>query len=122
MKSSIIIFLLSYILFYSCKRTEKYSDNFRLDSKDVVYGIINLKSDGKTFTRKIFNKDSIRQFVQEINNSEYVGNYNGENSNGFIAFVAKDTFVIKLEIIDNKIRIPRLNKCYKLINQIKTSR
>jgi hypothetical protein len=122
MKLSIIYFPLFIILFYSCKRIEKYSDNFRIESKDVVYGIINLEIDGETFSRKIFDKDSIRQFVQEINNSEYVGSCKGGNTNGFIAIVAKDTCVIRLEIIEDKIRIARLNKCYKLINQINTSR
>jgi hypothetical protein len=113
MRLKIIFCLLFLNLFISCKKTEIYSDNFRLESKNVVYGMISFESNGKRFSKKIFDKDSIKQFVEDLNDSEYIGICEKGNEQGVIGLVVKDTGLIRLEIIDNKIRIPILNKCYR---------
>jgi hypothetical protein len=114
MKLILICCLIFLNLFISCKKTEIYSDNFRLESKNVVYGTISFESNGKTFSKKILDKDSIKQFVEDLNDSEYIEICKKVNSQGVIGLVVKDTGLIRLEIIDNKIRVPTHNKCYRL--------
>nr|WP_315157956.1 hypothetical protein [uncultured Flavobacterium sp.] len=113
MKIVNLSFYLIFIVGIGCKKTEVYGDNYHIESRDVVYGIINFGGNDKTYSKKILNKDSIRQFIQDLNDSEYIGICEKVNKQGFIGLVVKDS-VIKIEIIDNKIRIPIINKCYKL--------
>ena len=114
MKLTILFSLLFINILFSCKKTETYADNYRLESKNVVYATINLENKERECLKKILNKDSIKQFIQDLNNSKYVGIDEKDNAQGVIALVVLDTCLIRLEIIDNKIRIPSVNKCYEL--------
>ena len=116
-----LLYLILFSIFSGCKKTEKYSDNYFIEEKQVVYAISSFDDDGKMILKKILQKDSLSEFIANINNAEYVGICEGGEITGTFAIIAKDTGTIRLEILDDKIRIPIHNKCYKLNNRIYTS-
>lgn len=113
-----LLYLILFSIFSGCKKTEKYSDNYFIEEKQVVYAILSFDDDGKMILKKILQKDALSEFIANINNAEFVGICEGGETTGTIAIIAKDTGAIRLEILDNKIRIPIHNKCYKLKNRI----
>ena len=116
-----LLYLILFSIFSGCKKTEKYSDNYFIEEKQVVYAISSFDDDGKMILKKILQKDSLSEFIANINNAEYVGICEGGEITATFAIIAKDTGTIRLEILDDKIRIPIHNKCYKLNDRIYTS-
>lgn len=56
-------------------------------------------------------------FVEDLNKSALIGTYdkaNPKNVDGLIALVMKDTFVIRLDLKENKINVPYYTECYEL--------
>jgi len=112
-----IHFFLLILILASCQKKETFADKHRLEPKNAVYGILTMTIDGKEHSKKILDKDSIRMFVEDLNNSKLVdtsSKEHTENSNGLIVLVIKDTGAIRLPLHHNKFSVVHYDKCYEL--------
>lgn len=117
MKTSL---LLLFFIFVGCQKKETYGDHHYLNPDKAVYGKLSMTIDGKKYSRTILDKDSIRRFIEDLNNSVLIDSFDQSNpkkTDGHIALVMKDTFVIRLNLTDNKISIPRIHTKYYELNK-----
>ncbi len=113
------LFCIIFITINGCNTIERYSDNYRLESNNVVYGVIHFyNEDNIISSKKILNRDSISQIITHINNSEFIGIDSLEKAKGNIILVVKDSGAVRIDVLKNAIRIPVINKCYKLNEKI----
>lgn len=116
MKTSLL--LLFFLILVGCEKKETYGDRYYLDPNKAVYGILSMTIEEKKYSRTILDKDSIRRFIEDLNNSALIDSFdkwNPKKTDGHIALVMKDTFAIRLNLTDNKISIPHIhNKYYEL--------
>jgi hypothetical protein len=91
-----------------------------LESNNVVYGVIHFyELDNILSSKKILNRDSISQIITDINNSEFIGIDSLKKAKGNVILVVKDSGAVRIDILKNAIRIPVINKCYKLNEKYK---
>lgn len=107
MKTSLL--LLFFFILGACKKEETYGDCYFLNPDKAVYGKLSMTIDGKKYSRTILDKDSIRTFIEDLNNSVLIDSFDKSNpkkTDGHIALVMKDTFAIRLNLTDNRISVP----------------